>query len=194
MNKKTTKTGKKVLIIAGSPRAEGNSTILAEAAAAAAKKAGAEVEFLRLAGKKIGPCLACDGCLRKDAAGCVQKDDMQALYPKLKAADAIVIAGPVYWFSISAQVKAFVDRFYAFGAEGYKSMNGKKAGIILTYGDADPFSSGAVNALRSFQDIFAFLGVTIEGQVYGSANKPGEVRGNAGVMKEARELGRKLAA
>ncbi len=181
-------------MIAGSPRPEGNSTVLAMAAAAAARKAGAEVEFVRLAGKKIGACLACDGCRKKGAAGCVQKDDMQALYPKIRWADAIVIAGPVYWFSISAQVKAFVDRLYAFGAEGQLAMSGKKAGIILTFGGSDPFNSGAVNALRSYQDIFAFIGVPIEGLVYGSADKPGEISGNAGVMKEARELGRKLAA
>lgn len=184
---------RKILVFMGSPRARGNSTILAEKAAEGARNAGAEVEVFRLAKMNIGPCLACEGCRKKGAAGCVRKDDMKPLYAKLRAADAFVIAGPVYWFSISAQVKLFLDRFYAFGAEEYRPLKGKRIGIILTYGDADPFISGAVNALRSFQDAAAYVGARIEGLVYGSADKAGEIRANAALMKDAAELGRRLA-
>ena len=185
---------KKVLVIMGSPRAKGNSSALAEEAARGATEAGAEVEVVRLAKLKIGPCLACEGCRKPDADGCVRKDDMRPLYDKLRAADAVIIAGPVYWFSISAQVKTFMDRFYAFGAEGYRPLKGKRIGIILTYADADPFVSGAVNALRTFQDAFAYVGASIKGMVYGSADKPGEVRTNEGLMNEAFALGRKLGS
>ena len=183
---------KKVLIFMGSPRAKGNSSILAERAAEGAREVGAEVEVFRLAKMRIGPCLACEGCRKKGADGCVQKDDMKPLYAKIRGADALVIAGPVYWFSISAQVKLFMDRLYAFGAEGYRPLKGKRIGIILTYGDTDPFTSGAANALRSFQDAFAYVGASIKGLVYGSADKAGEIRANAGLMKEAYDLGRKL--
>jgi len=183
---------RKVLVFMGSPRAKGNSSILAEQAAEGARKAGAEVEVFRLAKMNIGPCLACNGCRKKGADGCVRKDDMKPLYAKIRGADALIIAGPVYWFSISAQVKLFMDRFYAFGAEEYRPLMGKKVGIILTYADADPFSSGAANALRSFQDAFAYVGASIKGMVYGSADKAGEIRANAGLMKEAFDLGRKL--
>ncbi len=120
---------KKILIFMGSPRAKGNSSALAEEAARGATKAGAEVEVIRLAKLKIGPCLACEGCRKPDADGCVRKDDMLPLYDKLRAADAVIIAGPVYWFSISSQVKTFMDRFYAFGAEGYRPLKGKRVGI-----------------------------------------------------------------
>ncbi len=184
---------RKVLVFMGSPRARGNSTILAEQAAEGARKAGAEVEVFRLAKMKIGPCLACEGCRKKGADGCVQKDDMKPLYAKLRAADALLIAGPVYWFSINAQVKLFLDRLYAFGAEEYRPLKGKRLGIILTYGDTDPFTSGAVNALRSFQDAAAYVGAKIEGLVYGSGDKAGEIKANAELLKDAAELGRMLA-
>lgn len=185
---------RKVLVFMGSPRARGNSTILAERAAGGARQAGAEVEVFRLAKMNIGPCLACEGCRKKGADGCVRKDDMKPLYAKLRAADAFVIAGPVYWFSISAQVKLFLDRFYAFGAEEYRPLQGKRIGIILTYGDADPFTSGATNALRSFQDAAAYVGAEIAGLVYGSADKAGEIKANAALLKDAAELGRRLGS
>jgi multimeric flavodoxin WrbA len=184
----------KVLVIMGSPRKRGNSTILAEEAAKGARRIGAEVEIVRLRDVAIGPCLACESCRRKGAKGCVQDDGMTLLYPKLRAADAIVISSPVYWFTMSAQVKLLMDRLYAFGAEKGYALEGKGIGIILTYADADPFSSGAVNALRAFQDAFAFIGAPIKGMVYGSASKVGEIRGNKTLMKDARALGKKLGA
>jgi len=185
---------RKVLVIMGSPRKRGNSTILAEQAVKGARRAGAEVEIVRLREVAIKPCLACESCRRKGAKGCVQDDGMTPLYPTLRAADAIVISSPVYWFNMSAQVKLLMDRLYAFGAEKGYALEGKSIGIILTYADADPFSSGAVNALRAFQDAFAFIGAPIKGMVYGSAAKAGEVRAEKGLMKEALELGRKLGS
>ena len=185
---------KKVLVLMASPRARSNSTILAEEAVRGAKKAGATVEAFRLAKMNIGPCLACEGCRKPGADGCVRKDDIRMLHAKLRDTDALLIASPVYWFTMSAQIKMFMDRLYAFGAEKYKPLKGKRIGIILTYGDADPFSSGAVNALRSFQDAFAYVGAPIKGMVYGSADKPGEVRENTSLLKEAFTLGRKLGA
>jgi multimeric flavodoxin WrbA len=185
---------KNVLVLMASPRARGNSTILAEEAVKGAKKAGATVEAFRLAKMDIGPCLACEGCRKPGAGGCVRKDDIRMLHAKLRDADALVIASPVYWFTMSGQAKLFMDRLYAFGAEAYKPLKGKRIGIILTYGDTDPFLSGAVNALRSFQDAFAYVGAPIKGMVYGSADKPGEVRANTGLLKEAYALGRKLGA
>ena len=182
----------KVLVIMGSPRKRGNSTILAEEAAKGARRVGAEVEIVRLRDVAIGPCLACEACRRKGAKGCIQNDGMTLLYPKLRAADAILISSPVYWFTMSAQVKLLMDRLYAFGAEKGYVLEGKGIGIILTYADADPFSSGAVNALRAFQDAFAFIGTPIKGMVFGSASKVGEIRGNKSLMKDARALGKKL--
>ena len=131
---------------------------------------------------------------RRKPPAAFKRTTCRTLYAELRASDAVLIASPVYWFTMSAQVKLFMDRLYAFGAESYRPLKGKRVGIILTYGDADPFGSGAVNALRSFQDAFAYVGAPIEGMVYGSADKPGEVRADRALMKDAYALGRKLAA
>jgi hypothetical protein len=86
-----------------------------------------------------------------------------------------------------------MDRLYAFVGPSGHGLAGKRIGIVLTYGDADPFSSGAVNALRTCQDAFRYVGAPIVGMVYGSASAPGEIAANAGLMDEAFALGRALA-
>lgn len=183
----------KIMIVNGSPRKRGNSSTLAGQVAAGAKSVGAQTESFYLHGLDIRPCNACDSC-RKKKGVCIIKDDMQALYPKLRAADVLVMAGPVYWFTVSAQTKLFMDRLYAFGGDpaGYKALSRKKFGIVLTFADADPFSSGAVNALRTFQDAIGYLGAEIAGMVYGSAWKAGEIKSNKGLMDQAFDLGKRI--
>ena len=86
---------------------------------------------------------------------------MQKLYSKLVAAEGVIYASPVYWFTVSAQMKLFMDRCYALvGPSGY-ALKGKKMAVALAYGDADPFRSGAVNALRTFQDAFTYVGAEL---------------------------------
>ena len=121
--------------------------------------------------------------IRKPGAkGCVQDDDLGPLYEDLKAADALLIASPVYWFTMSAQAKIFMDRLYVFGAKGYRELKGKKIGVILTSGDADPRSSGAVNAMSAFKDAFAYLGAPIVGMLHGAGGKPGAVLKNKALL------------
>jgi multimeric flavodoxin WrbA len=185
--------GKTLLALMGSPRKEGNSTTLAREAVRSAQESGAHVDCFHLQDMNIRPCRACEYCRQAGAPRqCSQDDDMQLLYPKVKAADAILIAGPVYWFTIGAQTKLFMDRLYALGSEEGYGLCGKKIGIILTYADEDPFRSGAVNALRAFQDSFHYVGAEIVGMVYGAASKPGEVRNNADLMAKAAHLGKNL--
>jgi len=184
---------KQVMIVVGSPRKKGNSSTLAKQVAAGAKAGGAAVETFYLHDMNIKPCNACDACRKKAGIDCVLKDDMRKLYPKLRSADAIVVASPIYWFTVSAQTKLFMDRWYALGSDEGNELTGKRFGIVLTYAGADPFISGAVNALRTFQDAFHFIGAKMAGMVYGSAWKAGEIRKNKGLMKEAYELGAKLA-
>lgn len=183
---------KKLLVLLGSPRRDGNSTTLAREAMRGASEDDASVECHRLNDMKIRPCQACEYCRHDGAGTCCQDDDMQILYPKLRAADAILIAGPVYWFSICAQTKLFMDRLYAFGNEEGYGLRGKRIGIILTYADADSFTSGAVNALRSFQDAFHYIGAEIVDMIYGTASKAGEIRNNSELMARAAELGKCL--
>ena len=131
--------GKKILIVMGSPRREGNSATLAKQVAAGAEAAGAEVESFYLHDMDIQPCTACDACREEMDRDCVIDDEMETLYPKVRHSDAMVIASPIYWFSVSAQTKLFMDRWYAFGGpqEEYAALAGKRIGLVLTYADLD---------------------------------------------------------
>ncbi len=183
---------KKVLILLGSPRRRGNSAILAAWIAKGAVKAGAKVETVFLHGLKIAPCNSCYACQKEKSRGCAIKDAMQDLYPKLLAADAWVIASPVYWFTMSAQTKLFMDRCFALLAYGQDVFAGKRIAIAMSYGDADPFSLGCVNALRTFQDAFNYTKAKIVGMVYGSAFGAGEIRANEALLNKAEMLGKAL--
>ena len=185
---------KQVLVILGSPRRKGNSSTLAARISRGAKSAGAEVDTLFLQGLKISPCRGCDTCQKHDSKGCAVKDDMQQIYPKLIKADAWVIASPVYWFTMSAQTKIFMDRCYALTAYANNPFAGKRIAIAMRYGDVDPVKSGCVNALRAFQDAFRYTGSRIVGMVYGSAMKAGEIADNEALMGEAEELGKRLVS
>ena len=183
---------KQVLVILGSPRRKGNSSTLAARISRGAKSAGAEVETVFLHGLIISPCQGCDTCQKHDSKGCAVKDDMQQIYPKLIKADAWVIASPVYWFTMSAQTKIFMDRCYALTAYAENPFLGKRIAIAMSYGDVDPVKSGCVNALRTFQDAYRYTGSKIAGMVYGSAMKAGEIQNNEALMQEAEELGKRL--
>ncbi|MCX7982280.1 MAG: flavodoxin family protein [Syntrophales bacterium] len=190
--KKEEKQKKQVLVVLGSPRKRGNSATLAERIARGAQTAGALVELVFLSDLSIAPCRSCYACQKKGAKGCAIQDDMQLLYPKLISAHAWVLASPVYWFNMSAQMKMFMDRLFAFPAYDKKAFTGKRIAIAMTYGDVDPFASGCVNALRCFQDAFSYTGSEIVGMIYGSALKAGDIEKNQDLLKEAEKLGRKL--
>lgn len=185
---------KKILVLLGSPRKKGNSAILAGEIARGAKAGKAKVETIFLQGKSIAPCNGCMACQKKGAKGCAIKDDMQEIYPKLIEADGWVIASPVYWFTMSAQTKLFMDRCFGLPAYQKDPFRGKRIAIAMTYGDVDPFTSGCVNALRAFQDAYRYTESPIVGMVYGSAMEPGEIKANEKVMAEAFDLGKMMAA
>ncbi len=184
---------RKILILKGSPREKGNSAVLADRVAAGAKQAGAEVESFYLHGMDIRPCDACDSC-QETGGVCVVKDDMQILYPKLCQADAVVIASPVYWFTISAQVKLCIDRWYALESRQGDTLRGKQFGILLTYGDSDLYTSGGINAIYTFQSIFRYLRAEIVGMVYGTAMDVGDVEKQPELLEKAYQMGERLAS
>ncbi len=185
---------KQVLVILGSPRRTGNSSTLAARISRGAKSASAEVETLFLQDLEISPCRGCDTCQKHDSKGCAIEDDMQEIYPKLIKADAWVIASPVYWFTMSAQTKIFMDRCYALPAYTKNPFAGKRIAIAMSYGDVDPVRSGCVNALRTFQDAYSYTRSKIVGMVYGSAMKAGEIENNETLMWEAEQLGKRLVS
>ena len=103
---------KRILILAGSPRKNGNSAALCRAFAQGAEESGHHVETIFLRDKKIGYCLACYHC-KKSGGICIIKDDMADILDKMNAADVLVMASPVYFYSVDAQMKALIDRTVA---------------------------------------------------------------------------------
>jgi multimeric flavodoxin WrbA len=191
---KKKKSMKKVLVLLGSPRKNGNSAILAESIIKGAKSVGAKAEILFIHGMTIASCKSCYACQKPKSKGCSIKDDMQSIYKKLLEADAWVIASPVYWFTMSAQTKLWMDRCFALLPIAKEAFAGKRIAIAMSYGDTDPFKSGCVNALRTFQDAYGYVQACIVGHVYGSAMAEGEIIKNKALLKEAEELGRQLVA
>ena len=107
-----------IVVLSGSPRKGANTDTMVEAFAETAREAGHTVEVVRVASKKIAGCLGCQYCFTHEGT-CVQKDDMANVIESLKGADMVVFASPIYWFDITAQEKAAIDRLYAFGATGF---------------------------------------------------------------------------
>ncbi len=183
-----------VLILKSSPRANSNSSLLAGRVGDGARAAGALVESFNLAKMSIQPCDSCDGCRGSTSYGqCILNDDMQTLYPRLRAAGAILLASPVYWFTFSAQLKLCIDRWYALETSQGSALKGKHFGLVLVYGDTDPYTSGAVNAIHTFEDMARYLHGEIDGVVYGSATNPGEILAQKNIMDRAYQLEQKLA-
>ncbi len=177
---------KKILILEGSPRRNGNSAILSKEFARGAEEAGCSVESVQIAHKKISGCLGCNACYRNGGA-CVQKDDMAEIREKMLAADGIVLASPIYFYSMTAQMKAVIDRTYAF----YQQLAGKAFYFIITCGAPDvAFTETMLAALRGFtccvpnaKEGGAVLGI--------GAMEAGDIRSSA-AMEEAYQLGRSV--
>jgi multimeric flavodoxin WrbA len=182
---------KQIVILKGSPRERGNSSVLANQARAGAEAAGASVETFYLHGMDIRPCDGCDFC--RETGLCAIEDDMQTLYPKLLAADAVVLASLVYWFTYSAQLKTCIDRWYALWNLKHDAFKGKPIGIVLTYGDTDLYTSGGINAIHTFETMFRFLQANIVGWVYGSVMDVGDAQKHPELMEQAHQLGERLA-
>jgi multimeric flavodoxin WrbA len=117
----------KVLVILGSPRKGGNTEILASQVIAGMKDAGADVELIRLADYRISPCIACGGC--EKTGRCVVQDDMQDLYPRIDSADRLVLVSPIYFYGVTAQLKAFIDRCQALWSRKYLLRQRRQGGV-----------------------------------------------------------------
>ena len=177
---------KKVLILEGSPRRNGNSAILSEEFARGAQEAGCSVEKIYIAGKKIAGCLGCNACYR-NGGSCIQKDDMTEIREKMLAADVIVLASPIYFYSMTAQMKAVIDRTYAF----YQQLEGKTFYFLITCAATDAsYTETMLAALRGFtccvpnaKEGGVALGI--------GAMEAGEIRQSA-AMEKAYQLGRDI--
>ena len=182
-----------VLALVGSARKKGNSDLLCDAALAGAKAAGARVGKLYLSDLDIRPCTGCEACQGKGGKFCVQKDDMRKLYPLLVECDRLVLASPIYYFTVSAYMKLLIERFYPFANPNQPQPGFKRVLVCLTYGADEPFSSGCGNAVQMFNEIFTFM-KTPAAFVHASAWKKGDIRRDRKALAKAREMGKELVA
>jgi len=124
----------KILILSGSPRRNGNTELLVEFFAKGAKLHH-EVEVFSIMDHTIHPCVGCNTCFDREGHTCCQKDDMHLVYEKLKQAEILVIASPVYFYGISAQLKAVIDRLHTPMREEFSV---KKLALLLVGGATLP--------------------------------------------------------
>jgi multimeric flavodoxin WrbA len=179
----------KILIFNGSPRKNGNTSVLIKECLRAIEESGKQAEVFFLNDMTIKPCQFCDWCIDNNAMSCVEKDDMEELYPELLESDVIVLAAPIFWFTISAQLKLFIDRLYAFhGKDGY-ALTKKKIASILVYGDNDVEKSGVNNAIGTLKDLMRYMRSENIGIIHGTAYKIGDAAKNNELMKSVYELG-----
>ena len=106
---------KQILVIQGGGRPKGNTAQLVKEFARGAEDAGHQVEVISLFKHEVRGCLGCNAC--RYGKPCVQKDSFNDLVPKIKAADCVVFASPLYFWTISSRIKAFVERFYCIAEE-----------------------------------------------------------------------------
>jgi multimeric flavodoxin WrbA len=175
---------KKVLVISASPRMSGNSDLLCDQFVKGAQESGLQTEKIFLKEKRINYCTGCGFCSDRKK-GCSQKDDMAEILQKIVEADVIVMATPVYFYTMSGQMKTFIDRCCA----RYTEIRGKDFYFIVTA--ADDSIPNMHRTLEEFRGFTACLDSPIEkGVIYGvGVWNRGEVVGKP-AMKQAYEMGK----
>jgi multimeric flavodoxin WrbA len=195
---RTTDVKMKVLGIYGSPRKGGNSDLLLDRALAGAKAAGAEVMRVYARDLKISGCLECGGC--DDTGTCVVPDDMEKVYPLLEEADIIFLSSPIFFYSVTAQAKALIDRSQAMWS---KRLLGKAPEKLRSYesGKGYLIAVGATKGANLFQGaeltaryFFDALDMRYEGGLFFSKiEAKGEIANHPDAMEQAFSLGKRAA-
>ena len=173
---------KNILIISSSPRKNGNSQMLCEQFKRGAEEKGHTVTLIRLMEKKIGFCRACDGCMRNDGT-CVLNDDMEEILKLFQEADVIVLATPVYFYGISAQMKTFIDRTYPI----WQHLGKKEVYYIISAGLGEDIIERSLGDLDGFVEHLEEY--RIAGRIYATdVMEAGWVK-NLDVFEKAYQMG-----
>ena len=175
-----------IVILSGSPRRNGNTDKLVTAFVDGAETAGKSVTLFHVADMKIGGCLGCGHCFEEKGV-CVQKDDMPQILLALRKADALVLATPIYFFSVAAQLKLAIDRTYAL-------MNDKapikKAALLMTCGNGG--MRAAEGAINIFKNMCLFSKWEEAGMILAQGlHAPDAIEGHE-ELEQAKSLGREI--
>lgn len=178
----------KVVAIVGSPRPKGNTSYLVDQALAEIAAHGIETEKIMLSQYRINGCLGHENC--SSFAACQQKDDAPAILEKFSTADGIILATPVYYYNMTAQMKTFIDRNYFLYTHGI-GLKARCAGVIVVAG-----GSAIDVTVRAIRRCFRLAGGNAEDRIItltGYASRPGDVKNQPALIEEAQNLGRRMA-
>lgn len=189
---------KKVIALAGSPRKRGNTGLLLEAAVKGAREAGGEVDVVYTNSLKIRPCQGCNSCAK--LAGCIYQDDMTGLIEAFKAADAFIVSSPVYFGSVSAQLKLVIDRCQSLWMQRQKTLQqqggslvGKKPGLFLATSGHPNHKGTRFNSSLEVVKIFGYaVDMRLVGTVFAADTDRIPVTEDSSLLLEAYQAGRKL--
>ena len=183
----------KTLGILGSPRRDGNSEVLLDKALEGAKSSRLDTEKIILNELKFSPCQECGGCAK--TGECIINDDMQIIYKKLDQAQTIILATPIFFGSLPAQVKAMIDRCQCLWVAKYvlakKETKSAKRGLLILVSAAnrDSFFKNAQSIVKNF---FAVLDIEFAGNLYcPNIDEKGKILEYPDCLKRAIELGKK---
>lgn len=184
-----------VLVFLGSPRKKGNSEILAQALLEGVRQAGGTPEVIRLCDLKISPCISCGGC---DKTGkCVVEDDMTPLYDKIITFDKVIVASPIFFYNVTAQTKAFIDRTQALWnrkrllqKKGEWVDNPERKGFFISVA-ATRGSRIFEGAILTIKYAFDAMGMQYAGDfLVTGPDKRGDMAKDAQKLTEAQEAGK----
>lgn len=182
--------GRKIIILNGSPRPKGNTSALVQEFAKGAEESGCSVTVFQLDKMNIHGCKGCFGGGKNIEHPCVQRDDMDKIYPVYREADVVVLATPLYYWNFSGQLRTAFDRLFAVAECDPNYRNPKKDSALLMAAEGYGFD----DALQYYQNLMKHLGWTEIGHVLaGGVMKVGDIKGSA-KLQEAYELGKKAAA
>lgn len=176
----------KIIILIGSVRKEGNTDLLAKAFVEGARENN-EVEIISVADYHVNPCIGCNSCFDREGHKCFQQDDMQSIYPKLAEADVIVAATPVYFYGISAQLKALIDRLHTPMRNTFKV---KKLALLCVAAATLPAVFDSIK--MQYQLILDYFNLEDAGSVLVKGVKDkGDIKRNQ-ALEEAYHLGKSI--
>ncbi len=186
----------KVIAFLGSPRVEGNTEVLLNEALRGVREEGHEITIFRPSQMDISPCLNCDGCV--DTGRCIIHDDMEGVYEAIRRGDRFVLASPIFFFGLPAQLKAMIDRCQAIWCEKYllkrpiKPGPHGRRGLLLMVGGMKReigFECGDATATAFFRTISVPEHKRL---YYKQIDAKGEILRHPEALKEVYEAGREL--
>ena len=185
----------KVVGIMGSPRMKGNTDLLLDEVLKGMRSEGAEVDKLVVDRLKISPCKEYNACLK--SGNCVIRDDMDAIYPQLLEADVVVVASPMFFYGVTSQLKALIDRCQALWARRYvlkqEPPDSGRRGAFVAVGatKGEKLFDGSILTVKYF---FQAIGVEYAGDLLiRGVDQKGEIKDHPTALSDAFELGKRLA-